>query len=103
MSAGWTLASVDDVVAHHHPGSTPGNRSGRDRLAVRNALLSLRMRRPVLVAATQSARLLARRRDRAALGGLADALRRSPQALRTRAVLAPHVERQVRLLETHRG
>jgi GT2 family glycosyltransferase len=102
MSAGWQLAYVDGVVAHHDPDAAIGDRSGRDRLAVRNELLSTWMRRPLPVAVIKTVRLIAGRRDRAALGGLTDALRRSPRAIRHRSVLPPRVERQVRLLERTR-
>ncbi len=100
MTAGWQLAYVDGVVARHDPGSAEP-RPGRDRLAVRNALLSLWMRRPARVAAQQTLRLLAERRGPAAAGGLLDAVRRAPRALAHRRVLPPSVERQVRLLERH--
>jgi GT2 family glycosyltransferase len=99
MAAGWQLAYVDGVVAHHDPDSATGHRSGRDRLAIRNELLGFWMRRPLTVAAVNTVRLIARRRGRAALGGLLDALRRLPRALLDRSVLPPHVERQVQLLE----
>jgi GT2 family glycosyltransferase len=99
-TAGWQLAYVPDVVAHHHPGSVGGPRPGRDRLAVRNALLSTWMRRPAGTAARQTARTVLARRDGAAWGGLLDALRRAPLALRERSVLPPGVETEVRLLET---
>jgi hypothetical protein len=56
MTAGWQLAYVDGVVARHDPGSVYRPRSGRERLAVRNALLSLWLRRPTGVAAQQSLR-----------------------------------------------
>lgn len=99
MVAGWQLVYVDDVVAHHHPGSVGSGRSGRDRLAVRNQLLSTWMRRPAGVALRRSLAVVCARRDRAALTGLVDALRRAPRALAARSVLPPHVEEQVRLLE----
>jgi hypothetical protein len=59
MTAGWQLAYVDEVIARHDPGSVSGPRRGRERLAVRNALLSLWMRRPARVAVQQTVRLLA--------------------------------------------
>ncbi|HWG99855.1 MAG TPA: glycosyltransferase [Pilimelia sp.] len=102
MAAGWQLAYVPEVVAHHDPGSAVGDRTGRDRLAVRNAVLTLLLRRPVPVAVVQTLRLLAGRRSLAAAAGLLDALRRSPQALRQRVRLPPQVEYQARLLEAAR-
>lgn len=102
MAAGWQLAYVDSVVARHDPGSVAGPRPGRDRLAVRNGLLSLWMRRPAVVAAQQSLRLLTERRSAAAVAGLLDAVRRAPAALADRRLLPPSVESQVRLLQNHR-
>jgi GT2 family glycosyltransferase len=102
MAAGWRLAYVDAVVARHDPGVS-GPRPDRDRLAVRNELLSTWMRRPAGTAVTRTVRVVAGRRDAAALGGLLDALRRGPQALVQRTVLPAHVERQVRLLESAPG
>ncbi len=101
MTAGWQLAYVDEVVARHDPGSVSGPRPDRERLATRNALLSLWMRRPAPVAVLQTVRLLAERRSAAAAAGLFDAVRRSPAALADRSVLPASVERQVRLLERH--
>jgi GT2 family glycosyltransferase len=102
MAAGWQLAYVDDVVAHHDPNSASGHRAARDRLDVRNALLRTWMRRPWPTALTASARVLLHRRDRATLLGLLGAVRRAPAALRRRSVLPEHVEQQVRLLERSR-
>jgi GT2 family glycosyltransferase len=94
-AAGWALAYVDDVVAHHHP--APGaERSGRRRLQQRNALLSTWLRRPLPVAVRHT---LAAARDVERRPALRDAARRLPQVLAARRTLPPHVERQVRLLE----
>jgi GT2 family glycosyltransferase len=102
LAAGWQLAYVDSVTAVHDPGSVSAGRSGRERLASRNALLSLWMRRPAGIALTRTAQLLAARRDGAGVAGLLDALRRSPAALRERRLLPAHVEAQMRLLEAQR-
>lgn len=99
MAAGWRLAYVDDVVAHHDPGSNTGHRTGRDRLDVRDALLRTWMRRPAGSALASCARLLVHRRDRVVVLDLLDTLRRAPTALTCRAVLPEHVEREVRMLE----
>ena len=93
LAAGWGLAYVDDVVAHHWPAPGPP-RPGRRRLQTRNALLSTWMRRPLPVVLRRTAALGARDR-----GALLDALRRLPMALRDRRRLPAEVERQVRLLE----
>jgi GT2 family glycosyltransferase len=94
-AAGWGLAYVPGVVAHHHP--RPG-RSDRTRLQARNALLSTILRRPARVVLGCAARLL-RSGDPRLRGAVWDAVRRLPQALRDRSPLPPEVEAAVRLLE----
>ncbi|WP_084956432.1 glycosyltransferase family 2 protein [Thermoactinospora rubra] len=71
-AAGWGLAYVAEVVAHHHP-SPVRDRDGRRALAARNALLTAVMRRPWPVVARTARR-----------GGLRDALPRLPRALARR-------------------
>lgn len=101
-AAGWGLAYVDDVVAHHHPGQSNG-RSGRRRLITRNALLSALLRRPLTVPLRQAARLLPAARDADVRAGLADAVRLAPSALAARRPLPADVETQVRMLEQARA
>jgi GT2 family glycosyltransferase len=98
MAAGWGVAYVDDVVAHHHPGMVTA-RPGRARLQTRNALLSVWLRRPPRVSARRTAALVRRSRDPVARGALLDALRKLPAVLADRRVLPAEVESQVRLLE----
>jgi GT2 family glycosyltransferase len=43
---GWQLSYVPDVVAHHHPSTSRSTSSARERLIVRNSLLTAVMRRP---------------------------------------------------------
>ncbi len=98
-SAGWALRYVDDVVAFHHPGRT-GDRRGRRRRQIRNAVLTAWMRRPLTSALRQTANwVAASRRDAAVRAGLLDAARSLPVALRRRRVIPVAVERQVELLE----
>ncbi|MFF0250073.1 DUF2795 domain-containing protein [Streptosporangium sandarakinum] len=80
-AAGWGLAYVDDVVAHHHP-SPSRDPEGRRALAVRNAVLTAVMRRPWPVVAR--AVLTAARGGPAGRRGLRDAARRLPRALARR-------------------
>jgi len=98
-AAGWGVAYVDEVVAHHHP-SPIRDVAARRRRVIRNDLLSMWMRRPypVVVRATASvgAQALV---SSAARGALAEAARRWPEARKRRRVLPPRVERLVRLLE----
>jgi GT2 family glycosyltransferase len=89
-AAGWQLAYVEDVVAHHHPERGP--RQGRARRMVRNDLWTSWLRRPPDVAARATLAAL-RPRD---LAGLADAARGLPWVLRERRRLPRAVERDVR-------
>jgi GT2 family glycosyltransferase len=97
-AAGWGLAYVDDIVAHHHPGARAGH-SDRVRLQMRNALLSTWLRRPAPVAARHTCRLLCRVRDKHVRGALLDAVRRVPAVVAARRPLPPDVESQLRRLE----
>lgn len=99
-AAGWDLCYVPDVVARHEPGGVAGRRSDRRRLAVRNAALSLWLRRPAAVAMARSASLLARQPGCQGALGLLDAARRARSVRAARSVLPAHVERRVRLLES---
>jgi len=106
-TAGWRLCYVDDVVAHHHPRPAAdgadaaglARQAARDRLQLRNALLSAWLRRPAGIAAAQTWRVARRLPDPVARGALLDAARRAPRALAARRRLPPQVEAQVRLLE----
>jgi len=98
-AAGWGLAYVDDVVAHHHPGAA-GDRTGRARLQARNALVSSWLRRPLPVTLRHTAAYARGSRSPVVRGALLDALRRLPAVVPERRVLPDDVERQVRMLET---
>ena len=98
-AAGWGLAYVDDVVAHHHPGMVV-ERRGRRQLQLRNALLSTWLRRPRAVALAQTAQLLRRAHEPDVRGALVDAARRLPAVAAARRTLPDDVERQVRVLES---
>lgn len=94
-TAGWGLAYVDDVVAHHEP--VPGPRAWQGGSELRNRLWSTWLRRP-LPRAAQLTIALVRDTDgggpalRAALHGL-------PWVLRERRVVPAHVESWLRLLD----
>jgi GT2 family glycosyltransferase len=92
--AGWGMAYVPDVVAHHHPG-TAGRRLGRDRLAARNSILTACMRRPWRVAGARLGHAPARAILMAAL--------RAPVAVARRRPVPPTVEAELRLLEEPRA
>jgi GT2 family glycosyltransferase len=93
--AGWGLAYLDDVVAHHHPSSTPRSPGKAARL-YRNRLLTAVMRRPwpsvgrTLIGCLDSAEGRAGVRQAVPLLGEARARRR---------VLAPRIEAEIRHLE----
>ena len=103
-AAGWQLAYCPDVVAVHHPSRPdPATAVARRSLQQRNALLTTWLRRPAGVVARDTLRLArAALRDRTARHALAAAAVRAPRALRHRRLLPPAVERDIRLLETHR-
>jgi GT2 family glycosyltransferase len=99
VRAGWGLAYVDEVVAHHHP-SPARNQSRRHELEVRNAVLSAWMRRPLGPALAITARaLVSGWSEPAARQGLLTAFRKLPAALARRQVVDRALEQRVRLLE----
>jgi GT2 family glycosyltransferase len=99
---GWWLCYVPDVVIHHHPSPIRNTRSRRSYL-VRNALWSAWLRRPLWSALGQTLRVVRRApRDGAALRGIAQALAGLPWVLRERRVVAPDLERRIRLVEIAR-
>jgi GT2 family glycosyltransferase len=100
-SAGWGLAYVDDVVAHHWPSSRRWGAAERSRLTTRNALLTACMRRPWPVVAEQT--LAALRQGGARRAGVLDAAPRLPGALRARHRVPERVERRVRALSRAAG
>ena len=96
LGAGWGLAYVDEVVAHHHP-SASRDSGGRQVLIARNSVLTAVMRRPWSVVAR-------RVRGHWASGspgrrGLLAALPRLPRALAARGRLPVSVETAFRSLE----
>jgi GT2 family glycosyltransferase len=95
-AAGWRLVYARDVVAHHRP--FPGERSGRVRRQLRNALWTAWLRRPLSRALTVTARLVT---EAGADGppSLAAALHGLPWVVRRRRVLPPDVERAARAIE----
>ncbi|WP_066940624.1 glycosyltransferase family 2 protein [Microtetraspora fusca] len=95
-AAGWGLAYVEDVVAHHHPSPSRDPR-GRQALAVRNALLTAVLRRPWRVVVTGA--LAALRDGPAGRRGVRDAVGRLPVALARRRLLPPSVEAARSLLD----
>lgn len=104
VAAGWQLSSLPEVVAGHHPPSSLDGRPGRRALTVRNGLWTAWLRRPVHVAARQSAVALAgASRDRATARGVRQAVAGMPWVLRERRPNPPAVEAMTRMLERPSG
>jgi len=95
-AAGWDLAYVDDVIAHHEP--EPGPRGWQGASELRNRIWTAWLRRPLPRAARLTVRLVAAERGRGVRALLA-ALGGAPWVLRERRVVPPQVERSLRALE----
>jgi GT2 family glycosyltransferase len=95
-AAGWGLAYVPEVTAHHHP-SPVRDSGGRRALAVRNDLLVACLRRPWPVVGRRVVAAL--RGGPAGRAGLRAAVPRVPRALARRRLLPPTVEAARRRLE----
>ncbi|GAA4659391.1 glycosyltransferase family 2 protein [Kineococcus glutinatus] len=94
--AGWGMAYVPDVVAHHHPSPARSAPAVRAQRIHRNVVLTAWMRRPLPSAVRSTAwRVAAGGPERA---GALEALGMLPRALRLRRVNAPEVERRLRVL-----
>jgi GT2 family glycosyltransferase len=89
-AAGWSLAYVDEVVAHHHPDPKP--RQGRSAVVQRNAVWSAWLRLPLPFAARETLALAASARsDGNARIALGRALRGIPWVVRERRRVPPAV------------
>jgi len=95
-AAGWGLAYVRDVVAHHEPAEGPRAWQGAHEL--RNQLWSAWLRRPLPRAARRTIALITESNG-SGLAALVAAARGLPWVLRERHVVPTHVERCLRLLE----
>ncbi|HET8614212.1 MAG TPA: glycosyltransferase [Actinomycetales bacterium] len=96
-TAGWGLAYVDDVVAHHHPSPSRGDASGRAALIARNHVLTAVMRRPWRVVVRRG--MAAWHEGAPGRQGVRDALPRLAPALRRRRRVPAWVEARVTVLE----
>ncbi|WP_214413982.1 glycosyltransferase family 2 protein [Sphaerisporangium fuscum] len=100
---GWERCYVPEVVAVHQPSPRRAPVPERRRAEMRNALLTVWLRRPSGVALRETVRLAVRAvRDRDARGAVLAALRRMPRALDDRRLLPPPVEAEARLVEAGR-
>lgn len=100
-AAGWGLAYVDDVVAHHHPASARGDGSDRAALIARNHLLTAVMRRPWGVVVRRAVRAWAA--GGAGRRGVLDTAPRLPRALVRRRRVPRWVEERACVLERGGG
>jgi GT2 family glycosyltransferase len=96
-AAGWGLAYVDDVVAHHEP--EPGRREWQGTRELRNRLWSAWLRRPLAPAARRTMELVVDGNGHG-VPALVAAMRGLPWLLRERRVIPDDVEQGLRLLET---
>jgi len=96
-AAGWGLAYVERVVAHHVPSPRRHAAEVRARLIERNAVLTALMRRPWPVIAGRVGR--AARSGGPAWAGALASLPRAPRALARRRRIPAALEARVRLLE----
>ena len=102
-AAGWGLAYVGEVVAHHHPSSVRDG-SERKRSGIRNDLWFTWLRRPLPTAVRHTLPVArAALRDADVRAGLITALKALPWVLRRRRVLPRHVENDLRALDRERG
>ena len=91
-AAGWDLTYVDEVVAHHHPSPARDVAARRRRIARNDLLTAWRHRRAAGAAEATRRALRSATSDRAARGGLADALLAAPRTLVQRSPVPPTVE-----------
>lgn len=99
-AAGWGLAYVPEIVAHHAP-ETRGERPERAAREARNAVWTAWLRRPARSALHATLRAARRATsDHAARRGLAEAAGGARWALRERRVVSSDVEADLRRLES---
>lgn len=97
--AGWDMAYVPDVVAHHYASRIRDSHLRR-RHGIRNTLWFTWLRRPLWHAVLRTFRLLRRLpRDRVTAQGVGDAVRGLPWVIRERNPVPAHIERGYRQLE----
>jgi GT2 family glycosyltransferase len=94
-SAGWQLAYVESLVAHHHPEPGAG-RDGRAGAQLRNSIWTTWLRRRAPAVVVRSARLFATGLRRGLARALLEAARGLPWVLRERRAVPPGVERSAR-------
>jgi GT2 family glycosyltransferase len=97
--AGWGLAYVDALIAHHHP-SPRRDSGGRRRLLFRNQLWFTWMRRPLERVLRYTADALRRcAEEPVLLPALSAAAQGWTWAVRRRRVVPPQIEAALRVLD----
>ncbi|MGX5359693.1 glycosyltransferase family 2 protein [Kocuria sp. KH4] len=96
FDAGWRLAYVPEIRAHHHPSPHRETSDRRRTELVRSRLLTALMRRPWRVVGRELRDAL--RAGRTGRRGALGALRRAPAALRARRRVSPATETALALL-----
>jgi GT2 family glycosyltransferase len=98
-AAGWELVYLPRAVAVHHPAPRAGDGAARRRVQARNAVWCAWLRRPAASAlAVTAAHLRRGARDRAVMGGLADAVRGGAWVPARRRVVPAGLEERLRAL-----
>jgi GT2 family glycosyltransferase len=97
-AAGWELAYVEDIVAHHHPWRAGSGGRERRSIVLRNLFWAAWLRRPAPRALALTAALTLACVREGLPRALLDAVRGLPWVLHERRVLPPEVERAARLL-----
>lgn len=97
--AGWRMAYLPELVAHHHP-SLARDPHLRRQHGIRNTLWFTWLRRPLPSAARRTAQVIRRLpRDAVTARGLVEAAAGLPWVLKERHPVPPGIERGYRLLE----
>jgi GT2 family glycosyltransferase len=98
-AAGWELVYLPGAVAVHDPAPRNGDGAARRRVQARNAVWCAWLRRPAASAlAVTAAHLRRGARDRAVMGGLADAVRGGAWVPARRRVVPAGLEERLRAL-----
>lgn len=99
-AAGWHIQYLPELIVHHHPSSRRVSERAQHRRGVRNALLTMVMRRPWTRVGTRAVRDLTSFPD-GTLGVVA-ALPRLPAAIQRRSPVDTDLESKLMLLESPR-
>ncbi len=98
-AAGWDLAYLDGVVAHHFPNAVPDDRGRRGATMARNDLWTAWRHRRGLGALVETVGVVRRAARARELAGVGQALLGLPWALRRRSPVTASVEAERRMLD----